>query len=196
MTRAPRDHLPLDHLARAVHAHWRDARLKAGWREGVYDRAARTSPYLKPYDQFDDVAIRRELWLTLGDVLSVAKACAAHGGRFDVHPGKLVAGVNALRHALDGAAPIRAAAADVHRCWRVINRHFDLGGADPRADTTFEALAPEDQTVTIANLRADMAAIGEVFAPRMDASCCAVMLDARMMQDEDLMRHFEGEALR
>lgn len=172
-------------LARVVHAHWRAQRLAEGWCEGAYDRAARTSPYLKPYGSFSHIELLREHWLTLGDVLGVARACDARLGALYIDAPRLLVGIAHLSRARDDAQAVLSAARSVHQSWRAVNAHLGLCNGDARALSAFDDLIAEDRAVTIANLRADMAAISVAVANLR--GCVALLLEPAMTEHQALL---------
>jgi hypothetical protein len=147
-----RQELAVPELARAVHAQWRSARERDGWRFGPPDVAAKTSPYLKPIEAFDELEWRRERWLALTDLLAIAAHAPARLTAIEI-PTTMVSRLQCERTAWD----IEAIAGRAHSAWAAINQA--LGIADLRARLPFHDLNEDAKRRSRANVACDIAAI-------------------------------------
>jgi hypothetical protein len=183
--------VPVAALAHAIHTQWRKRRHAAGWRFGRHDRAARTSPYLKPFIDFSFAERQRECWLALGDVTALAKACNAQAAPFRIDGARLASALPAIQRRPDDDPAILACGRAVHRTWRIVNLRFGL--ADARMEQFFDDLGARDRAVTIDNLRADMSALAAFAWPQR---ICQLTLERDMLADRQILERLAAEAER
>lgn len=147
-----RQTLTVPQLVRAVHGEWRRVRERDGWRLGPPNVAAKTSPYLKPIEAFNDLEWRRERWLALTDLLAIVAHAPASLAAIEV-PAAMVTRLQCETTVWD----IDAIAGRAHAAWAAINQA--LGIADPRAQLPFLELNEDAKRRSRDNVACDIAAI-------------------------------------
>lgn len=168
--------LTVDALARQIHGVWRRTREREGWRLGAADVHAKTSPYLKPLSAFSDQEWRRERWLALADLLTIADS-----------PQRDLSALSIDGEALRAPSLDDAMAARVHHAWGAINLY--LGVERDYAD--FAALSPAAQALCRANVACDIEAIA---ALELSGATITVHACADMHADADLLRQIFAPA--
>lgn len=140
-------------LARAIHSEWCKARKREGWRSGPADVHARTSPYLKPLNEFSSLEWRRERWLALTDIIAIA----------DCRPSSL----DSLRIAGASLNPvpdeIDAIGRRAHAAWAAINH--ELGFLDVRVGIAFDDLDQAAKERCRSNIACDIEAVRKLTTP-------------------------------
>lgn len=164
-------------LAAEIHRCWTKHRLTDGWTFGCADRLRKTSPYLKPFAQFDSWELKREIGLALNDLRGIAGAIKDWKSDVEFGGATSDAGMaTCLAGLQDDDRFVALASIAIHDGWREANRVLCLNADDRRLLQRFDELSTADRHVTLANVRCDIEALARLIAGT-DTSSSALDLD-------------------
>jgi hypothetical protein len=152
-------------LAEEVHACWFRQRRSDGWTRGRADHSRKSSPYLKPLEEFTSHELEREVRLALNDLRGIILAIEVlHAASPLAEPTRASEAAQMLHALRRNRRFVVKAARLIHAGWRDINRSLATEASDRRLGLPFDALRAADKRITIANVRADIEAIANLLA--------------------------------